>query len=302
MRHTKIIATLGPASSSATVIDELIVAGVDIFRLNFSHGSPETHAGVFHRVRDAAARAGRVVAVMQDLSGPKIRTGSLSGGQSLTLEAGETLRIATGDAPGKAGRVTTQYAELAQSVRPGDRLLLDDGRILLTGAVVLAVIAPVVARVSATRGQPGAELEGPWTRHVLAMDRAVAGQDVTAAVRAWYDAHAAAARHARWEGWLTVGDASLRLGHVPRLARAFEARARQSYLAALFRARDQGSVDGVLRTAEAFAALGDGEVVDQCLRVAEGLAARGADAYAKERVRAAAALLADRMLAVDALP
>ena len=77
MRHTKIIATVGPASSDEAVLDELIAAGVDVMRLNFSHGTHAEHAAVFDRIRKAAARADRHVAILQDLSGPKIRTGLL---------------------------------------------------------------------------------------------------------------------------------------------------------------------------------------------------------------------------------
>ena len=131
MRHTKIIATLGPASADESVIEQLIEAGVDIFRMNFSHGSHESHAELFGRVRRASERVGRVVATMQDLSGPKIRTGRIEGGRPLTLARGGELRIVTGDSVGVPGRVSTMYAELARSVRPGDRLLLDDGRIEL---------------------------------------------------------------------------------------------------------------------------------------------------------------------------
>jgi len=80
MRHTKIIATIGPASRSPTIIEQMIDAGVDICRLNFSHGSHEAHGETFHRIRAAAAKAGKVIAILQDLSGPKIRTGRLKGG------------------------------------------------------------------------------------------------------------------------------------------------------------------------------------------------------------------------------
>jgi pyruvate kinase len=131
VRHTKIVATLGPASSSDAMLDELIAAGVDIFRLNFSHGTHETHAATYARVRAAAERGGRPVAILQDLSGPKIRTGRLENGAAIPLTPGQELRIATGDFVGAAGRVSTTYADLARSVRPGQRLLLDDGRIVL---------------------------------------------------------------------------------------------------------------------------------------------------------------------------
>src|SRR6188472_3738930 len=109
MRKTKIVATLGPASSSPDKLDALIAAGVDVFRLNFSHGTHETHAVTFRDVRAAAARAGRHVAILQDLSGPKIRTGKLSGGTPLELKAGDELRIGGGDAVGGAGRIFTPY-------------------------------------------------------------------------------------------------------------------------------------------------------------------------------------------------
>src|SRR5512134_3453303 len=122
MRHTKIIATIGPASSSPETLRELLVAGVDVFRLNFSHGTPESHAATYRAIRAAAEETRRLIAVMQDLSGPKIRTGPLEGGRPLQLEAGDTLRIAAGDEPGSAGRVYTPYRPLIASAKPGDRL------------------------------------------------------------------------------------------------------------------------------------------------------------------------------------
>src|ERR687897_1147745 len=131
MRHTKIVATLGPASDSDEVLDELMVAGVDVFRLNFSHGTHETHAATYARLRAAADRAGRTVAVLQDLSGPKIRTGRHAGGTPIKLKRGEELCIATGDFEGTPGRLSTMYAPLARAVRPGQDLLLDDGRVVL---------------------------------------------------------------------------------------------------------------------------------------------------------------------------
>lgn len=131
MRHTKIVATVGPASTAPDVLDRLISAGVDVLRLNFSHGSHEAHGATCHAIREAARRQGRHVAILQDLSGPKIRTGPVAGGGSLTLREGETLRILPGDAEGEPGRIFTPYAELVDSAKPGDRLLLDDGRIEL---------------------------------------------------------------------------------------------------------------------------------------------------------------------------
>lgn len=131
MRHTKIIATVGPACESDQVLASLIAAGVDIFRLNFSHGTHQSHARTFARIRAGADRAGRCTAILQDLSGPKIRTGRLESARPVMLEPGAQLRIAIGEEPGNAQRLTTPYAPLVQSVRPSDRLLLDDGRIEL---------------------------------------------------------------------------------------------------------------------------------------------------------------------------
>jgi len=130
VRKTKIIATLGPASSSDAVIRELIDAGVNVFRFNFSHGTHESHADTIARVRQAAAQSGRIVALLQDLSGPKIRTGRLCGHGPLALNKGDRLTIAVGDFEGEPGRVSTTF-DLPRVVRPGDCLLLDDGRLQL---------------------------------------------------------------------------------------------------------------------------------------------------------------------------
>src|SRR5262245_9125278 len=131
MRHTKIIATVGPASDSDAMLDAIISAGTDIVRLNFSHGTQQSHGETFARVRRAAARAGREVAILQDLSGPKIRTGPLENHQPIALGSGDALIIATGDFVGRAGRISTTFEGLAKGVRPGDRLLLSDGTIEL---------------------------------------------------------------------------------------------------------------------------------------------------------------------------
>ncbi|MBA3271323.1 MAG: pyruvate kinase [Acidobacteria bacterium] len=132
MRHTKIIATIGPTSTDATVIERMLTAGVNVFRLNFSHGTQERHAEVMRAIRDVSAANGRVVAILQDLSGPKIRTGPNSGGTSLQLTPGDSLEIRIGSEVGRPGLVSTTYGPLAGAVRPGDQLLLDDGRIALS--------------------------------------------------------------------------------------------------------------------------------------------------------------------------
>jgi pyruvate kinase len=113
------------------VLDALIDAGVDVIRLNFSHGTQADHAARFHQVRQAAERAHRHVAILQDLSGPKIRTGRLEGGRPIPLRKGEPLAIGIGDQIGGPGRVYTTYGELALRVSKGDRLLLDDGKVEL---------------------------------------------------------------------------------------------------------------------------------------------------------------------------
>ena len=131
MRHTRIVATVGPSCDTPDTLDALIRAGVDVFRLNFSHGTHESHRATFTRIREAASRADRIVAILQDLSGPKIRTGRLAGGVPIPLKAGESLRIVTGDDVGQPGVVYTTYAPLARSVSAGRELLLDDGRVVL---------------------------------------------------------------------------------------------------------------------------------------------------------------------------
>ena len=131
VRRTKIVATVGPASNTPAAIRDLVAAGVDVFRLNFSHGTHAGHGEAITLIRAAAAEAGRQVAILQDLSGPKIRTGQLKDHQPLVLEPGATLVIAAGSFEGVPGRVSTSYRELPGRVRPGDTLLLDDGRLQL---------------------------------------------------------------------------------------------------------------------------------------------------------------------------
>ena len=131
MRQTKIIATVGPASEHDDIIRALVTGGVDVFRLNFSHGTHDSHQAVASRIRRAAADAGRPVAILQDLSGPKIRTGRLRDGKPFMLKPGDALTIEVGDFLGGPGRVATNFASLPSAVHPGALLLLDDGRIQL---------------------------------------------------------------------------------------------------------------------------------------------------------------------------
>ncbi|MCS7057301.1 MAG: pyruvate kinase [Meiothermus sp.] len=129
-KRTKIVATLGPASRSPEMILALIEAGVDVFRLNFSHGSPEEHRRSVAMIREASAKLGRTIAVLQDLRGPKIRCGQFRGG-AVELQAGQRFTITADPVEGDETRVSTTYRGLPNDVQPGQILLLDDGNIRL---------------------------------------------------------------------------------------------------------------------------------------------------------------------------
>ena len=123
--RTKIICTIGPASREPDVLNNLIAAGMDVARLNFSHGDHAFHADTIARVRAAASAAGKPVALLADLQGPKLRVGDMGAG--LLLEAGKTVVLTTAPLIGQAGLVPIQYADLPGVVRQGERILLDDG-------------------------------------------------------------------------------------------------------------------------------------------------------------------------------
>ena len=126
-RSTKIVATLGPASSSPERLAELVAAGIDVVRLNFSHGTAEDHQKRIGILRDAAHKAGRTVGVMADLQGPKIRIGKFAAGP-VTIKAGQSFILDAACTLGNEGRVGLDYPELIEDVVAGDVLLLDDGR------------------------------------------------------------------------------------------------------------------------------------------------------------------------------
>ncbi len=130
LRSTKVIATLGPASDSPDTVGRLLEAGVDVFRLNASHGSNEHRGELISMIRRTAAALGMCPGILLDLQGPKIRLGKFAGGQTL-LEAGARFRITIESVTGTADLACTTYQHLARDVRPGDRILLDDGRIEL---------------------------------------------------------------------------------------------------------------------------------------------------------------------------
>ena len=125
-RRTKIVSTLGPASSSPEAIAALIEAGVDMFRLNMSHGDHEGHRDTYQHIRAAAEKADKHIAVLADLAGPKIRTGIFPGGP-ITLENGAPVTVTTREVAGEPGLIPSQYEGLAGDVKPGDRVLLADG-------------------------------------------------------------------------------------------------------------------------------------------------------------------------------
>ena len=130
MRRAKIVCTLGPAVSSEAQIRALVDAGMDVARLNLSHGEYADHEQVYLKVRRASDATKRGVAVLVDLQGPKIRVGSFASGP-VTLTNGHEFTITTDDVPGDKNMVGTTYAGLPGDVRPGDRLLIDDGKVAL---------------------------------------------------------------------------------------------------------------------------------------------------------------------------
>src|SRR6516164_368528 len=129
-RRAKIVCTIGPATSSQEQITALINAGLDVARLNLSHGTQASHLLAYQRVRAGSDATGRSVGVLADLQGPKIRLGTFPGGP-VVLQAGEQFTITTDDVPGSLHEASTTYQGLPGDVRPGDRILIDDGNVQL---------------------------------------------------------------------------------------------------------------------------------------------------------------------------
>jgi pyruvate kinase len=127
---TKIVATIGPASESPETLARLIRAGLDVARLNFSHGSPSKHAEVIQRIRDAARETGRRVAIMADLPGPKLRLGTIDP-EPIYLLPGAHFTLTTEDIVGNPQRASTTFQQLPRVVKPGDRIFLNDGLVQL---------------------------------------------------------------------------------------------------------------------------------------------------------------------------
>lgn len=141
LRATKIVATLGPASSDPALLEEMIRAGVNVVRLNFSHGTAQDHIDRAALVREAAQRAGREVGIMADLQGPKIRVGKFAHGKVMLVNGQPFVLDAARAEPGDEQGVGLDYKELPRDVKPGDTLLLNDGLIVLT---VDKVVGPAV--------------------------------------------------------------------------------------------------------------------------------------------------------------
>ena len=130
-RRAKIICTIGPASNSESLMRDLLRLGMDVARLNFSHGSHQDHAHNIERLRRAAHREQRTICILQDLQGPKIRTGQLDGHDSVLLKTGSVVTITPQDVLGTATRISTTFPDLAGELAPGAQVLLSDGLIEL---------------------------------------------------------------------------------------------------------------------------------------------------------------------------
>ncbi|MGE3285361.1 MAG: pyruvate kinase [Pseudonocardia sp.] len=154
-RRTKIVCTIGPATASPDRIRELVATGMDVARLNFSHGNRDDHKRVYEMVRQAADAEGRAVGILADLQGPKIRLGRFAAGP-VEWRTGEEVRITVEDVAGTHDRVSTTYHGLAGDARVGDRLLVDDGKVGLRVTTVEGL--DVVCRV--TEGGPVSDNKG----------------------------------------------------------------------------------------------------------------------------------------------
>ena len=166
MRRAKIVATLGPATSSYESLKSIIEAGVDVARMNLSHGSYDVHEEVYRNVRKAAADAGKPVAVLVDLQGPKIRLGKFEGGP-YDLAEGDIFKITIEDIVGNKELSSTTFKGLPQDVKPGDPLLIDDGkvtlRVLETDGTVVTTVVEVPGPISNNKGinLPGVAVNVP---------------------------------------------------------------------------------------------------------------------------------------------
>ena len=159
-RRAKIIATLGPASQDEKTIRDLIQAGMNVARINFSHGTQEDHAAAIQRIRRVAQDLGQPITILQDLQGPKIRTGEISDGM-VTLEAGQKLTLTTEPILGDQHRVPVDYKKLSESAEIGGRILLDDGNLeLLVEAITPTTVETRVTLGGVLKPHKGVNLPG----------------------------------------------------------------------------------------------------------------------------------------------
>jgi pyruvate kinase len=171
-RRAKIVCTLGPATASYEKVRALVYAGMDVARLNFSHGSHADHAQAYEWVRQASEESGRGVAVLVDLQGPKIRLGTFADGP-VVWATGEDVTITTEDVPGTHDLVSTTYGGLPGDVSPGDRVLVDDGRVALR---VVSVDGPRV-HLHVTEGGPVSNNKGVSLPNVAVSVPALSDKD-----------------------------------------------------------------------------------------------------------------------------
>ena len=162
-RRTKIVATVGPASESPEILEELIRAGVDVFRLNLSHGALERHLDRVSAIRSAADRVGRAVGVLADLPGPKVRCAPFPDGGAL-LYATKRVELAAGSEGSNGQRIEIEYPTLLQDVRLDDVVILGDGAISLRVVSVSPVIEAIVETGGRLQGRPGAHLHSERLR------------------------------------------------------------------------------------------------------------------------------------------
>ena len=160
-RFAKILATVGPASAAPDMLALLHKAGVDAFRLNFSHGAHETHARTIKAIRAIEAKTGESIAIVADLQGPKIRVGTFKGGQ-IELRYGQTVRISAGDVSEGPDHIAMPHEELIGALKPGDALKFDDGKLMVT--IVEVGANGLMARVEIggpLRDKKGVNVLGP---------------------------------------------------------------------------------------------------------------------------------------------
>src|SRR5438309_1112480 len=130
-RHSKIVCTIGPASRDPRILKRLLEAGMDVARLNFSHGSHSEHLACIQSLRATANKLGKTIAILADLQGPKIRTGPLAGGRPVVVRAGQKFTITTARSLGDSTRVRTTFLPLPKEMHRGNRIPLSDGLIVL---------------------------------------------------------------------------------------------------------------------------------------------------------------------------